>query len=82
MARYKTGPQARTVRKAFDSAVAMRKSMIQRALKFIHTNPNLVVDTEELNLKHRMRSNNAYVLTMIEEIVELDMMICKLSEHL
>jgi hypothetical protein len=78
----KTWIAKKSVRKAFDAAIAMRKITQQEALQYVHSGVQLIIANEEHNILFRKTSYNGFVQDYVEQLIELDEMVAKLSKYL
>ena len=81
----KTWVARKSVRKAFDAAVEMRRRHIQMGLKHIHAvYKKKEVWLEEFAFIHRnvQKAELITTATLTEELIELDDILLRLSKHL
>lgn len=83
MAKY--GPHKKSIKKAFEGALTMRKEVLKEAMMFIHQDGTLsdeVVQQLEHDIVRRKPCRYPSVMTFIEQLNELDEMIIRLSAWL
>ena len=79
----KKGPYAKTISKAFKATCVMRQAVTTEALKEIHaTYSRFEIARAENAVLLRFPHKDAAIQRFVEELTELDELICKLSRFI